>query len=204
MYDLAAADAPPKPAPVTAAAPAPAPQTTTPTPTPIALAYRNARSESSSGGKAEPETIKNLYMPLWLLAGGVIVEVVAALLRQGSLNRALIYVAVEIVFGTIVMLAGILLAAKLRAIDLGQFWTAVFKLSAISVAPSALGDLASPVLRFIPFGGLFGWIGEFILYFALLGALFDLDESDTWYCVFVIFLVRLGVYFSMFFWILRS
>src|SRR2546423_1439367 len=64
MYDLASADAPLKPPPVTAAAPAPA--APTPTPTPIALAYRNARSESSRG-KAEPETIKNLYMPLWLL-----------------------------------------------------------------------------------------------------------------------------------------
>jgi hypothetical protein len=200
MYDLAAADAPVKPAPVTAAPPAAAAQTQPPAP--IALAYRNAKTETSRG-KAEPETIKNLYMPLWLLAGGVVIEVVAALLRQGSLDRALIYVAVEILFGTIVMLAGILLAAKFRGIDLGQFWTAVFKLSAISVAPSALGDLASPVLRIIPFGGILGWIGEFILYFALLGALLDLDESDTWYCVFVIFLVRLGVYFSMF-WILRA
>src|SRR5207248_5235114 len=105
-----------------------------------------------------PETIKNLYMPLWLLAGGVVIEVVAALLREGSLQRALIYVAVEILFGTIVMLAGILLAAKLRGIDVGQFWIAVFKLSAISVAPSALGDLVSPVLRIIPFGGILGWI----------------------------------------------
>ena len=31
--------------------------------------------------------------------------------------------------------------------------------------------------------------------------LFDLDESDTWYCVLVIFLVRLGVYF-LFLWLL--
>ena len=49
------------------------------------------------------------------------------------------------------------------------------------------------MLRFIPFGGLFGWIGEFILYFALLGALFDLDESDTWYFVWVVFLVKVAV-----------
>jgi hypothetical protein len=44
-------------------------------------------------------------------------------------------------------------------------------------------------------GGLAGLGVQFVLYFALLGALFDLDESDTWYCVWVIFLVRLAVYF---------
>ena len=28
---------------------------------------------------------------------------------------------------------------------------------------------------------------------------FDLDESDTWYCVSVIFLINLAVYFAMMF-----
>jgi hypothetical protein len=65
------------------------------------------------------------------------------------------------------------------------------------VAPSAVVRLASPVLDFVPLGSLVGWIGEFVLYFALLGVLFDLDESDTWYCVCVIFLVRLAVYFML-------
>jgi hypothetical protein len=46
-------------------------------------------------------------------------------------------------------------------------------------------------------GGLLGLAGNFVLYFALLGALFDLEESDTWYCVWVIFLVRLAVYFAI-------
>jgi hypothetical protein len=42
-----------------------------------------------------------------------------------------------------------------------------------------------------------GWVAEFVLYFALLGVLFELDESDTWYCVCVIFLVRLAAYFLL-------
>ena len=32
---------------------------------------------------------------------------------------------------------------------------------------------------------------------ALLGALFGLDQSDTWYCVCVIFLVNVATYFSL-------
>ena len=49
-----------------------------PTANPAPLAYR---PKDDVPAKAEPETIKNLYMPLWLLAGGVIIEFVAAYLR---------------------------------------------------------------------------------------------------------------------------
>jgi hypothetical protein len=145
----------------------------------------------------EADTIKNLYMPLWLLGGGVAVEVIAAFLRDGLAPIALIDVGFELIAGTVVMLAGIFLAARLRGLQLGSFWIAAFKLSAISVAPAAALDLVSPLLRVVPLGGLLGLAGNFVLYFALLGALFDLEESDTWYCVWVIFLVRLAVYFAI-------
>jgi hypothetical protein len=56
-----------------------------------------------------------------------------------------------------------------------------------------------PIALFIPFGGIAVLIVNFILYFALLGMFFDLDESDTWYCVSVIFLVNLAVHFAMMF-----
>ncbi len=32
------------------------------------------------------------------------------------------------------------------------------------------------------------------------GVLFDMDESDTWYCVAVIFLVNVAVYLSLMWW----
>ena len=47
------------------------------------------------------------------------------------------------------MLTGMLVAARLRGIDLGRFWTAVFKLSAISVAPAAVVSLLLPALNYI-------------------------------------------------------
>lgn len=92
------------------------------------------------------------------------------------------------------MLAGILLVAWLRKISFGPFRTAVFKLAAVSVAPAAVLSLLTPALMVIPFGGLIGLLVGFVAYFTLLGALFDLDQGDTWYCVCVIFLVHLGVY----------
>jgi hypothetical protein len=182
-YDLAPEQAP---RPVMAAkAPAVGGQT---------LQYRSTGGDVRPG--ADPEVIRDLYMPLWLLGGGVAVEVVAALIR-GPVPRALFGVGINLILGTAVMLAGIVLAARWRGIDLGGFWTAAFKLAAVAVAPSAAVTLVTPVLRLVPLGGLLGWAGEFVLYFALLGALFDLDQSDTWYCVLVIFLVRLAVFFSL-------
>jgi hypothetical protein len=181
-------------------APVAAPRRMSSPPAPVKLEYRAVAPKSSKA--VEPDTIKNLYMPLWLLGGGVAIQVAMTFFKEREIERALIVVGVQLVLGTAVMLGGILLAARLRGIDLGRFWTTVFKLSAISVAPGALVVLVSPVLHLLPLGGLLGWVAEFILYFAMLGALFDLDESDTWYCVFVIFLVRVGLYFALM-WVLR-
>jgi hypothetical protein len=162
---------------------------------PAALSYRAPREEIPAPD--DPETIKNLHFPLWLLGAGVAVQVVGAWIRYRQFDIALTSVGLGLILGTALMLAGILLAARFRGIDLGNFWTAVLKLAAISVAPGALVLICAPALHFIPLGFLIGWAIEFVLYFALLGALFDLDESDTWYCVWVIFLVRLAVYFAM-------
>ena len=135
---------------------------------------------------------------MWLLGGGVFIEIIAAFITQPqSILGAMMALGFHLIFGTAFMLVGILLAAKFRGISFGAFWIAVFKLAAISVAPAALVAIVNPLLDHIPFGGLIGWIAEFVLYFALLGALFDLDESDTWYCVWVIFLVHLAAYFLL-------
>lgn len=141
--------------------------------------------------KAEPEAIKNLFMPLWLLAGGVVIEFAAAALRAQSID----HIAIDLLLGTVLMLVGIQIAARIRGIDLGTWRDRLLKLLAISIAPTAALTLCTPFLDHIPFGWLIGLIGQFVFYFALLGALFDLDESDTWYCVWVIFLVHLAVYF---------
>jgi hypothetical protein len=137
-------------------------------------------------------------MPLWLLAGGIVIEVIAAFIRLRDPQLALTHVGVNVVVGTLIMLVGMLLAARFRGIDLGSVPTAAFKLAAISVAPGAIMQLFYPVLLMIPLlGFILALVAHFCLYFALLGALFDLDQEDTWYCVCVIFLIRLAVYFGL-------
>ncbi len=138
-------------------------------------------------------------MPLWLLGIGVLINIVAPLLRSrnNSLAEVLVSVAATLSISTALMLVGVLIAAKFRGIYFGPVWNTLFKLAAISVAPSGIIALFIPIFDLIPLGFFLAWIGEFILYFSLLGVLFDLDQSDTWYCIFVIFLVRLVVFFAL-------
>jgi hypothetical protein len=147
--------------------------------------------------RADEHTVKNFYMPLWLLGVGAAVEVIGMLLRRQGLLWAMVHLGIEIGVGTLLMFFGILLAARIRDITLGPIHLTLFKLAAISVAPDAALTLLTPALMLIPLGFLIGLVGEFIFYFALLGALFDLDEGDTWYCVWVIFLIRVIVYVSL-------
>ena len=151
---------------------------------------------AASGGLVDTETLKNQHIPLWLLGGGAAIELISEFVfGHADFATAMNHIVVQIVGGTILMMVGVFLAAKFRGIPIGSFWTAALKLAAISVAPSAVGDLMMPIAGLVPlFGGLLVLIVQFILYFALLGALFDLEESDTWWCVWVIFLIYLSVF----------
>ena len=180
-------------------APAPA----VPVPRAPAIPTVSYQSAPTAVKAAAPEEIRHVYLPLVLIGAGVAVEVVAALLRERSWQWAMFDVSIEVFLGTAMLLAGVILAARGRGILLGSLPTAAMKLTAVAVAPEALGRLMSPMLDHIPLGGLIGWVICFVLYFALLGVLFDLDESDTWYCVWTIFLVRLAVYFALVFGVMR-
>ncbi len=155
-----------------------------------------------------PDKIKDFQMPLALLAGGIVIECLAGWWTRsrtgaGALS-ALSEIGIDLVAGTCLMLIALFIAARFRGINLGRFWTALLKLAAISVAPSGLMTLLYIFFRLVPFVGiLLVWLAGFCFYFALIGAFFDLDQSDTWYCVIVIFLVKLTVYFAALYVVLR-
>jgi hypothetical protein len=156
-----------------------------------ALAYqsRAAAKQEMFGDKT-----MDLYAPVFLIAGAVAVEAVAAMLNRGSTSfaAAMVSVCVDMVVTSIFILIGLLIAAKIRQIKLGPLPSAILKLFAIASAPSAVMDLLRIPFRFIPIlGWLLVWVGGFMLYFALIGVFFDLDQEDTWYCVMVILLVKI-------------
>ena len=191
MYDFAPESVKPKEAerPVVRAAIKPSVPT---------LDYRTPAkgAAAASGGLVDTETLKKRHIPLWLLGGGAAIELISEFVfGHNDFATAMNHIVGQIVVGTILMMVGVFLAAKFRGIQIGSFSSAALKLAAISVAPSAVGDLLMPIAGLVPLlGGLVVLIVQFILYFALLGALFDLEESDTWWCVWVIFLINLGVF----------
>jgi hypothetical protein len=146
-------------------------------------------------GTADLETrVRDFHAPLYLLAGGIVVEFGASwLLSRGRApDEVLLRVGIEMVVWTILLLVGVLLGARLKGLALGPFWTAVWKLTALSVAPSAVQSALLLPLQFVPLGWLVAWAVGFLTYFALLSFLFDLDQEDTWFLVVVIFGVQLA------------
>jgi hypothetical protein len=222
LYDLAPEPAPqsvPSAQPALSVAAVPAmvhsPANVRPAPS-ATISYQRADVSRDAVDDYFPDRVKDLYAPLILIGVSTLIEVVAALIsgaRIGSRSTAVsgvasfpmavMVVGVGMIVSTVIMMIGILIAAKARGISFGPFWTAVLKLAAVAIAPDALVTLLRPVLSLIPLlGGLIGWVLGFILYFALLGVFFDLDQSDTWYCVCVIFLVKLVLFFVVLFGVL--
>jgi len=179
-----------------------------PTATPhraMPLEYRRpgaATTQRLAVDRLFPDRVKDRYLPAALIGLGVVVRLGYYLLWLGDSTRGgpsvLSSVALEMVVGSAVLLVAILIAGKRRQIDFGPLPVAVFKLFAIVLGPTGVALLAAPLFIWIPgAGGLIYWIVEFCLYFAFIGALFDLDQSDTWYCVKVAFLVRIAIYLGL-------
>jgi len=151
-------------------------------------------------GETEPLSDRaiNVHIPLAILCVGVLVEIVGALLAGESIRHAIGMLIVRLTLAPAVMMFGIFIAANFRGIDFGDFPTAALKLAAICIGSSAAATLMLPLGQVLGFlGGLVALGVQFVLYFALLGMMFNLDESDTWYCVMVFFVIDVALYFAM-------
>jgi hypothetical protein len=164
---------------------------------PAPLVYRAPKEDPGIVDTYFPNRTMDLHAPLALIGGSVVIQLAATYLYARwwipvPLHLAMARIGAEMIVGTIIMLIGVLVAAKFRGISFGPFWTALLKLAAISLSPNAAMMLLIMPLAFVPLGGLIIWGVGFSLYFALLGAFFDLDQEDTWYCVIVIFIVDIA------------
>jgi len=164
----------------------------------VARPNQPAPSAQAAAPQTDPETIKNFQIPLTVLLGGAAIDVFAAIYHQDSFAAAITSLVLQLVGGTAVMLVAVLIAARIRGIQLGSFGTSILKLAAVYIAPSALVTIIGPAVQWVPFvGGLIAPLAAFVLTFALLGVLFDLEESDTWYCLCIIFLMAIGIHFVL-------
>lgn len=163
------------------------------------LAYQSRRSAKDEPDGYFPDKTIDFHLPLVLLVSGIAIELVGRLFSccKPQFTFTLRSIGVDLMLGTAVMLVGVLIAARLRQIELGRLPVAVLKLAAICVAPGAAVVLLSSALRVIPLGWIIGLIVQFVLYFALIGTLLKLDESDTWFVVWVVVILNVGLQFAI-------
>jgi hypothetical protein len=146
---------------------------------------------------ADAEEIKDRYLPVGVLIGGVAIELLVAAIWPRRASQPLLEMVTDLTFGTALLMLAMWIASRLRHIDLGRPRDALLKLAAISIGPAAMLQFAWPILVILPLGIIVGFTAEFVLFFALLGAMFDLDEADTWFCVMLIFIVRVASYVAL-------
>ena len=120
------------------------------------LAYQTPRTAAQTEDEYFPDKTIDFHLPLALISAGTLIEVVAALIHgsrsRGGFMPELAELGVHLILGTATMLAGVLVAARFRGIELGKLPTAVMKLAAICIAPGAAVTLLSPAFAVIPFG----------------------------------------------------
>ena len=124
-----------------------------PKPVAAVLSYRSAAPASSRAG-LDTEKLTKQTAPLWILTGGLIVEALLAYLRGfADPTVTMVVLVFKVGIGTVLMTIGVLIAARVRQIQIGSLGSAVLRLAAVSVGTGAVADLLVPVAVIIPFGG---------------------------------------------------
>jgi hypothetical protein len=158
------------------------------------IPYAGAGTEQK---KFSAETLLARTAPIALIVFGVVVRFGEVALsrpmaawRDGFAREGL-----TLMTGTVLALVAVFIAARSRRFKLGPLPEAILKLMAVTIAPSAAVLLLQYPLSYVPFGlgFILAIVAWFVLYFVLIGVFFDLDQSDTWLCVWLIFLINLGV-----------
>lgn len=194
FYELA--DAPVEKISVTRLPPPAASSVAGAVPMKTTLTYATPRDAATDG--FSPEKLRDFQAPLLLLGIGLAVRLASAWIHGArspqGMRAAMIHLGVSVGAETVLLIVALLIAARFRGIHLGNPGSAILKLAALCVVPGAAVTLLYPILMLaLFFGPLIGLVIEFCLYFALLGYFFDLDQSDTWFCIAVIFVVFVAV-----------
>lgn len=150
---------------------------------------------------AVPDPFRDSTLPGILLAVGALLVtaqvIIVSLLSPGFAVGLLLGQLVNLVIQVGLMLAGVLLAAKIAGIYFGDARIALFKLAAIYVGPTTLGGLVTLLLGGDIAVACIGWGVSIICYWFLLSYLFRLDGQQTTICVAAITGVRMVATFLL-------
>lgn len=172
-----------KPAPARPAAAATAPMS------PM-LAYARAVPRKVDDA-AESAMLHDVYIPLGLLVVGVLARYYDGYVR-GLRNPAVdtVFVAITCTIDLVLIFAALLIAVKLLNLGLGNLGPALLKIAAVALLPAAIGDM----IRYYTFAFV-AWPMTFLMYYALLYYLFEMDGGEMRIVVAIIWLIQTWVGF---------
>ena len=133
--------------------------------------------------------LHDVYAPLGLLVVGVLVRFLDAHVR-GLHDPAIMtaFVMITCTINLVLVFSALLIGVKLMDLGLGTIGPALLKIAAVALLPSAIGDIT----RYYTFG-IVAWPMTVIMYYALLYFLFQLDGSEMWIVVAIIWLMQTWV-----------
>ena len=146
----------------------------------------------------------DLYLPAGMIALGVLIVFCQAYFAQtfdayggatGGFLTAITAVGATLLVSVPLLLGGLMAAAKIGGIGFGPIHLAIFKLTAISLGPSAIADMIAVLLTWTIdetgwAAGMFALFAKIGIYWALIAALFNLDLGETMLTVVVIYFVQ--------------
>lgn len=148
--------------------------------------------------EVQPSPIIEFYLPLGLIVLGLLMRFAQAMYFgddavDGFLD-ALIVTSMDLAISIPLLLLGLLVSVKLLSVSFGPLGQALFKLLAILLGPAALGDIVAYVVSG-PLGselaGSFaGFLVAVVTMWVLLSQLFDLEGSDAFYVLIIIYVVN--------------
>ena len=167
------------------------------------IPYRKGlRTEPAEAPAAVPSQIRDILLPLALIAAGLWAAAADAMAGTGGSNTTLASVAgpliLNIAVGLSLAVAAVLGGSMMAGIAFhGPLWQNILKLFAVALLPLPLESMAGRAVGGIN-GDIVSSLVSVSLYFAVFWAVFKMAWSDRTVCVLLIWIIRSGVAYLMF------
>jgi len=164
------------------------------------IGYRTPDPSATAMGDIIYNKPRDLYVPIAMILFGTTLQFARAFHRDsGALLNPFAFVGINVTIDLVVLLIGIIAAAKVLSVNFGPVPTAILKLCAISLGPDSVAWLAYWALG-SGLGGLCAAIFvSLVVYWVLFSYLFELDAQDTFYTVSIVYVLYMFTFYSVLF-----
>jgi len=161
---------------------------------PKILAERRALGEYFDEATIPVDQLRDVHLPFALMAIGLLLvswqvaDIAEAAHASGALSGFVFVIVSAIELG--LTLLGVMMAGKLMGTYFGKAKTALYKLSALYVAPSAIGYMLTQSMGDDAVGKVVGTGAFLLLYWGLFTFMFRIKGWQTLVCIACIVMVR--------------